>query len=471
MLRTMRSRKADLVQPAVYLASDLLALEAAFALTYLMRFRSGWFLTPLGVPPFAPYFYTSLVLLLVWAGIFYAEGLYDATRRKSIEEDVFGLGKGVVIGSLVVLALAFFLRSFSYSRSFFGVFFLMSLLFLVVGRAAARMALRRVVRHGIGVARVVLLGRTGMRDRLLETFAHLPGLGVQVIGEVEEESPDGARRPDLPVLGGYADLARVVEEQRVDLVILALPFERLAAVTHIAEVLSPTHVDVQFVPDMQRIHTSRMRLKEIAGLPFISVREVGLSGIDRIVKRSFDLTLSALGLLLLSPFLLVVATAVKFGSQGAVLYRQERLGRDNRLFYMLKFRTMRSGAETGLGPVWAAKDDPRRTWVGAWLRRLSLDELPQLWNVLRGDMSLVGPRPERAHFAQQFEQTVPRYLERHCVRSGLTGWAQVNGLRGNTPIEVRTLYDLHYIENWSLGLDMRILLRTLKSVLKGENAY
>jgi exopolysaccharide biosynthesis polyprenyl glycosylphosphotransferase len=472
MVTPTRSRRSDLLQPAVYLISDLLALELAFLGTYVVRFRSGWFLTPLGVPPFMPYLYTSLVLLLVWAGIFHAQGLYDPTRRKSIEEDVFGLIKGVIAGSLCVLALAFFLRSFSYSRSFFGLFFLASLLLLVLTRVAARGVLARVLRRGIGGTRVLFVGRTAMREQLLDTFRRLPGLGMFPVGEVA--LPGGAAdrpAPQLTVLGQLADLPVIVTEHRVDLVLLTLPFEELALVTRLADDLSPLHVDVQFVPDMHRIHTSRMRLKEIAGIPFISVREVGLSGMDRIVKRTFDLVFSALGLLLTSPLLVLIALLVKATSPGPVLYRQERLGRDNRPFQMLKFRTMRVDAESGTGPVWAQQRDPRRTAIGPFLRRLSLDELPQLWNVLTGEMSLVGPRPERAHFAEQFRATVPRYLERHRVRSGLTGWAQVNGLRGNTPIEVRTLYDLHYIENWSLGLDLRILLRTLKSVFKGENAY
>jgi exopolysaccharide biosynthesis polyprenyl glycosylphosphotransferase len=475
MVEISRRRDGDLLQPALFLLSDVVAIELAFLLTYYVRFATGWMASPLGVPPFAIYLYGSFVMLPVFLGIFYANGLYDPARRKSIEEDFAGLLRSVSFGSMVVLALAFFVRQSSYSRTFFVLFFATSLFFLFSGRVGMRGILRRNLRRGVGVTRALLLGDSPMRERLLETFHSLPGLGIVPVGLiVEYHSP--AQEPvdpasGLPILGGLDDLEHVIVDHDIDAVLLTLPFEELGLVTQIAERLGPFHVDVQFVPDMQRIRASRMRLKEIAGVPFIAVREGGLSGIDRIVKRTVDILVSAIGLIALSPLLLLLAMSIKFSSKGPVLYRQERLGRDHRPFQMLKFRTMQHGAERDSGPVVTIQNDPRRTGLGGLLRRFSLDELPQLWNVLRGDMSLVGPRPERAHFAEQFHEHIPRYLERHRVRSGLTGWAQVHGLRGNTPVELRTLYDLHYVENWSLELDLRILLRTVLHVLRGDNAY
>lgn len=457
MVEVKDHRRHDLLRPTLFLIGDLLALESAFLLSYYVRFLSGWFLVPLGVPPFGPYLWTSFILLVIWVGIFHANGLYDPTRRSSLEDDLAGLFRGVVLGSLTVLALAFFVRQLSYSRSFFGIFFWMSFIFLVLERAVVRLVLRRLFHRGIGVRRVLVVGDSPMGKKVVETYARLPGLGYRVVSVLKSTDP---RQVEEEVLRTGAEL-----------VVLALSFEHLREVAEIAERLGSHHLDVLFVPDMYRLHVSRMRMKEIAGIPFISVRDVGLSGMDRIIKRGFDIVLSAVALILLSPLLLVLAILVKLGSPGPILYRQERLGRDNRRFQMLKFRTMRVDAEDDSGPVWTKENDPRRTRIGSFLRRFSLDELPQLINVLRGDMSLVGPRPERAHFAEEFERKVPRYLERHRVRSGLTGWAQVNGLRGNTPIEDRTLYDLHYVENWSLWLDLRIILLTIKSVIKGDNAY
>ncbi len=474
---------ADLLQPTVFLLADLLSLEAAFLLTFYIRFLTGWLATPLGVPPFEQYLSASFVLLLVWAGIFYSQGLYDPTRRKRLEEDLDGLFRAVALGSMVILALAFFVRKITYSRTFFVIFFFNSLFFLAFGRLVARSVLKRYLRRGRGVVRVLFVGATAMRGRLLETFERLPELGLRAVGQIiddpEREAITGAVADGstddsgrhLAVLGSLKEIEKIVEAHAIDLVLLTLPFRQLWLVAEVADRLGDQVVDVQFVPDMKRLHSSRMRMREIAGMPFISVRNRGLTGMDRIIKRAFDIVVSALALIVISPLLLVLALAVKVTSRGPVLYRQARLGRDHQSFDMLKFRTMRVDAEESSGPVWTQQNDPRRTAIGSFLRRFSLDELPQFWNVLRGDMSLVGPRPEREVFVREFQQDIPRYLERHRVRSGLTGWAQVHGLRGNTPIEVRTLYDLYYVENWSLTLDLQILLRTFVHVLRGDNAY
>ena len=465
-------RDGDLIQPTVFLILDLIAVESAFLFSYWLRFYSGLMPAPLGIPDFTPYMVTSLSLLVIWTGIFYALGSYDPIRSKSLEDDLDRIVRGVILGSLVMLSTAFFVRSVSYSRLFFALFAASSAILLTIGRMAGRRLLRRYLRRGSASMRVLFVGNTGMRARLEQTFRETPGLGLVAVGWLSDPDEHGNEEAaaTLP-LGGIGDLESVVDEYRVDLVLLTLPFDQLHRVTLIAERIGERNVDVQFVPDMQRLHASRMRLREIAGIPFISVRQKGLTGMDRIIKRAFDLVVTSPLVILLAPVLALLAILVKLGSPGPVLYRQARLGRDNRSFEMLKFRTMRVDAEQESGPVWTVENDPRRTAMGTFLRRFSLDELPQVFNVLRGDMSLVGPRPEREVFAAQFHEKIPRYLERHRVRSGITGWAQVHGLRGNTPVEVRTLYDLYYVENWSIALDLRILLMTVVHVLRGENAY
>jgi exopolysaccharide biosynthesis polyprenyl glycosylphosphotransferase len=447
-------------------------LEAAFLATYWFRFYAGLWPTPLGIPPFITYLKTSFVVLLVFFGIFYAMKGYEARGGRSLEEELTGLFKGVVLGSLLVLALAFFFRHMTYSRSFFGLFFLSCFLFLTLGRIVARGILRLVLRRGMGATRLLLVGRNAMRGRVLRAAHELPGLALRPVGCLRLAQEAGVSEPEeLTCLGGLEDLEKVVREHQIDLVVLTLPFEQLDLVRTITERLANLTVDLQFVPDLLELHTSRVRLMDIAGIPFISVREAAMSGADRIVKRTFDLLCSAAALMVLSPLLGVIAGLVKLTSPGPVFYRQGRVGRDGRQFQMLKFRSMRSDAEAKTGPVWTVENDPRVTGIGRFLRRFSLDELPQLWNVLRGDMSLVGPRPERQVFVEKFSQELPRYFERHRVRSGLTGWAQVHGLRGNTSVEERTLYDLHYVENWSLALDVKIILMTIHHVLRGENAY
>jgi exopolysaccharide biosynthesis polyprenyl glycosylphosphotransferase len=225
------------------------------------------------------------------------------------------------------------------------------------------------------------------------------------------------------------------------------------------------------VPDLLELMTSRVRIQELYGIPFIRIKGVPMTTWNLIVKRSFDVVVSGICLILASPVLASIALLIKLDSRGPIYYSQERVGLDGRPFRLLKFRTMRVDAESGTGPVWAKKDDPRKTRIGGFLRRFSLDELPQLLNVLRGEMSIVGPRPERQHFVDQFKKEIPKYLDRHRVKTGMTGWAQVNGLRGNAPIEERTKFDVYYVENWSLVFDLKIILKTVRAVIFGTDAY
>jgi len=479
----------SLIQPTLLLVLDTLFLEAAFLLTYWFRFHAGLWPVPLGIPPFGSYLAASCIVLLVFLGIFYTSKMYTARGGGGLVEELAGLFKGVVLGSLLVLALTFFFRHMTYSRSFFGLFFLACFFSLTVGRITARWLLRRILQRGMGARRLLLVGENAMKERILRAARELPGLALLPVGWVDvpdlgvqsgdspaTETPvtepnEQALAAALPKLGDLADIDTVVREHQIDLVVLTLPFDQLSLIRSIAARFANLNCDLQFVPDLLALHTSRMRLTEVAGIPFISVREGSLSGVDRIVKRTFDIVCTVLGLLILAPLFGLLSLLIKTGSDGPVFYKQARVGRDGREFDMLKFRTMRLDAEAESGPVWTVENDPRVTPLGRFLRRFSLDELPQLWNVLRGDMSLVGPRPERMIFVEQFRQQMPRYFERHRVRSGLTGWAQVNGLRGNTSVVDRTLYDLYYVENWSLGLDVKIILMTIQHVLHGENAY
>ncbi len=494
MTETGKGRKNS-YEAVILIVSDMLMLQAAFLATYWFRFYSGIWLVPLGIPPLERYVAAGTVITLVFVGIFYAGGMYTNRGGRALEDDLLGLFKGVVLGSLLVLALAFFMRGMTYSRSFFGLFFVSTFAFLTVGRVVVRLLMRSVLKRDVPRTRVLLVGVSPMRGRILRLLRGLPGLLMEPVGWLEvpgdpDPADEKAREQEghsvldasgrrmqeaeplsLACLGSVNDIRRHVLENHIDLVLLTVSFEQLPLVSKLTVALANLNVDLQFVPDLLALHTSRMRLTEIAGIPFISVREEALSGVDRVVKRSFDVLATGLGLLLLSPLLLVLAALVKLSSPGPVFYKQARVGRDGREFDMIKFRSMRTDAEQKTGPVWTTEDDPRVTGIGKFLRRSSLDELPQLWNVLRGDMSLVGPRPERRVFVEKFSQEMPRYFERHRVQSGLTGWAQVHGLRGNTSISERTLYDLHYVENWSLTLDVKILLMTIHHVLRGDNAY
>jgi Undecaprenyl-phosphate glucose phosphotransferase len=305
-----------------------------------------------------------------------------------------------------------------------------------------------------------VIGGGALAEQVVERVREHPETGLRVVG-VLWEAPQAQRVRGVPVLGRYEEVRRVLEEHAVSRVIVALSREDAAHLEPLLAQLEDQLVDVSLVPDLLHVATLRSSVEDFDGLPMISLREGPLVGWAAIQKRVFDIAVSSIALLLAAPLLLLVALAIRLTSGAPVLYAQERMGLDGRVFQMLKFRTMVLDAERETGPVWARRGDARETRVGGFLRRTSLDELPQLWNVLRGDMSLVGPRPERPVFIEQFRREVPGYMLRHKVKAGLTGWAQVHRWRGDTSLHERVEHDLYYIRNWSLGLDLRILLMTL----------
>jgi len=286
--------------------------------------------------------------------------------------------------------------------------------------------------------------------------------GFQVVGFVDDRAGgDHIGYRGIPLLGTLAEVGEIAQRERIDHLYVALPLEEHTKLLDLVELTSRECVDVKVVPDLLQFITLRARLEDLDGLPIININDVPLQGFNSWLKRAIDVALSAAALLVLALPLAVIATLVKLTSRGAVFYAQERMGLDGKAFTVYKFRSMYDGAESETGPVWAREDDPRATPIGRWLRRLDLDELPQLWNVLRGDMSIVGPRPERPFFVEQFKHHIPQYMLRHKVKAGITGWAQVNGWRGNTSLEKRIEYDLYYIENWSVTLDLKIMWLTV----------
>jgi len=318
--------------------------------------------------------------------------------------------------------------------------------------------------------RVLIVGAGDAGRMIAQRILQAPQLGYQVVGFVD----DGQGRhvaAGLLILGPLSSLQQVIRAENVQEVVIALPDAPGAQVLDLIYECERERVLVKVFPDVFQTMAATLTISDLNGLPMLTVRDVALRGWKLSLKRAMDLVGSAVGLVLVSPLLLLIALLIKLDSPGPVFYTQVRMGLDAKPFPMIKFRSMRVGAEDETGPVWARRDDPRRTRLGAMLRRTSLDELPQLINVLLGEMSLVGPRPERPVFVEQFRQVVPRYMDRHREKAGMTGWAQVNGLRGDTSIVERTKYDLYYIENWSLLLDLKILVRQLFRGASDRNAY
>ena len=294
-------------------------------------------------------------------------------------------------------------------------------------------------------------------------------MGIKNLGFVDDRP--GLMCGDLDVLGGFADLPRLIQQYSIGHVFIALPLNRYGDARRVFDMLSQSLVEVRLVADVPDLAGLSLTTTNLDGLPVVGLRESPHFGLNIVFKRFMDILLSLFGLIVLSPLLLLVAVLVKLTSPGPIFYRQERCGLNGRLFAMLKFRSMAVNAENQTGAVWAVKNDARRTWFGAFLRRTSIDELPQLFNVLMGDMSLVGPRPERPVFIEQFRRTIPNYMARHCVKAGITGWAQVHGWRGNTSLRKRIQYDLYYITHWTPWLDLRILWMTVFHGIIHRNAY
>ena len=452
------------------LASDLVLVGACWLAAYGLRFYVvGPPLVTPEVPPLGDYLLQLVPILLVWGVAFHAFGLSRPRRLGSRLGEWVDVAKASTLGVLVLIAvMTFFFRGYEYSRVVIVYFWALSIVVLSLWRATFREGLRLLRRRGLNRRRALVVGGGDPVAEIVGALRRRPDVGVQIVGLVGER-PEGP--PPVPWLGKLEELRAVLDREPVDLVFVALPQAEYGRLPTVLAEIGDDPVTINLVPDVYGLATLRGGVEEFEGVPLIHLRESPLHGWNRVLKRATDLVLGGAGLVLAAPLMLVIAAAVRATSPGPVLLRQERMGLDGRAFRMLKFRTMRADAEAETGPVWATPDDPRRTRLGAWLRRLSLDELPQLVNVLRGEMSLVGPRPERPVFVEEFRRRFPGYMLRHKVKAGMTGWAQVNGWRGNTSLEKRLEYDLYYIERWSLAFDLKILLLTLWRGFAGKNAY
>jgi Undecaprenyl-phosphate glucose phosphotransferase len=453
------------------LTGDLCLVAGSWILAYALRFYVvGPEPVENVVPPLAPYLYMLVPILVVWGVAFHAFDLYRPRRIGSRLGEAADIAKASTMGALVlVTVMTFVFRGYEYSRLVILYFWVLSIASVWCSRAVFRELLRVARRRGFNLRSAVVVGGGELAVAVARRLQARPDLGIRVLGLVGDQKEGAA---DLTWLGGYADLRAVLDRSPLDHVVMALPHEDYGRLAGLLDAVGDEPVTIHVVPDLIRFASLRGGVEEFEGMPFIHLRESPLHGWNRVAKRAFDVAFSLAVLGGLAPVLALIAIGVKLSSPGPVLYRQERMGLDGRRFTMLKFRTMRADAEAGTGPVWAVRDDARRVGFGAFLRRLSLDELPQFVNVLRGDMSVVGPRPERPVFVEQFRRTIPGYMLRHKVKAGVTGWAQVHGLRGGeTSLERRIAFDLAYIERWSLWLDLRIIGMTVLRIVGERNAY
>lgn len=473
-LARMRKRDTfDVLSSVVAVGSDALAVFGGFWAAEWIRFESGW------IPLFHEvpltrlyYFYGALVATLLFLFIFRALGLYIRPQLGQFSEKIPRLVRAVGLGMLLAMALAFTIRiEPPFSRLVVGLSFFTVLVFFLLERAILFKVEIELARGQHSRTRVLLIGSDHVAARLKAALEQEPRLRTRVIGflEAARMEADPGALPASECKGTLDDLDALLKRREADEVILveaSIPHARMVDVILACD----RHmVAFKLVPDLFRVLTSEVEVQTVGGVPVVGLCKWPLDFFwNRAIKRAEDVAGALVGLLISAPVVALAAVWIKATSPGPVFFKQERCGEKGRCFPLFKLRTMRADAEANSGPVWTVENDPRRTRAGAFLRRFNLDELPQFWNVLKGDMSLVGPRPERPHFVEMFKEDIGRYMWRHVSKPGLTGWAQVNGMRGNTDIRERIAYDLYYLENWSLSFDFKIIARTFFST---RNAY
>lgn len=455
----MLKQRSEFFQ-SLMLLHDLLFLSVAWWLAYLIRFETDFFPEP---EPhlFRHYTIAWLLILLVWTAVFHRLDFYRPRRLSSQNREIVEVLKGCSLAMLIFLGLVFLLRDLVLSRIVVILFGISSFILLNISHVVFREGLRFLRRRGYNLRHVLLIGTPRQVDQLAQKLQAYRQFGLSIAGVYLTQQPPAQMTPVSGCLKDTGELNRLVKSGTIDQIFVTLPLEQAGKLVEIQQWLEDEPITLHFIPDVGDLAKLRGRMEEFDGLPIISLQSSPLHGWNSCLKRIMDLSVGGLALVFFSPLMLLIAIMIKLTSSGSILYRQERMGLDGKQFRILKFRTMVKNAEQSTGPVWAVADDPRVTPLGRILRATSLDELPQLINVLRGEMSLVGPRPERPVLIKYFRKSIPGYMLRHKVKAGMTGWAQVNGWRGNTSLESRIEHDLDYIGNWSIWRDIKILALTV----------
>ncbi len=445
---------------------------ASYVIAYEIRFE-----TPLDDPmiPHLPmYMYMEALPFLIISYIFlyYQFGLYRSKRLGGRRKELVNIINANTVGFIGFVSVLYVINQTDFARSMLVIFGVVNIMLETLMRNIIRYILHFIRKKGYNKKYLLLVGYSKSAEEYIRRIRLNPHWGYEVCGILDDRVPAGTLLRGVKVLGRIANLDVILPENKIMEIAITLPLDEYSKLERIVEKCEKSGVHTQFIPDYNRVIPSRPIMEDVEGLPVINIRNVPLTATEnRFVKRTMDIVGSILMLIIFSPIFLAAAIAVRVSSKGPVIYRQERVGLHNTKFIMYKFRTMELQKESEEKKGWTTQNDPRVTKVGRVLRRTSMDELPQLINILKGDMSIVGPRPERPQFVAQFKEEIPRYMVKHQVRPGLTGWAQVNGLRGDTSIKDRIKFDIYYIENWSVLFDIRIMFMTVFRGLINKNAY
>lgn len=472
-----KSQKGEFLVPLFNILSDVIAIEASFFLAYWLRF----YFRPLvdifpfmgEIPPLQGYIKLSLMVIPVWILVFQARKMYRPKRVVFIFDEFFLIGRLVTFGIIFSFGLIFFYRVFPYSRLVFVLIWAISIILITLGRYIVLKYEKNLYNKGRSLKDALIIGNTQTAFDIYNNFLKHKYAGFNIAGFVEEDGYKGTSyMPAGARLGGYSNIVELIQEHNIETVLVTIPSQEHDKLLDLMKACEGENVEFLMVPDFLEVITSSVRVQEIDGIPFLKIKSIPMNIWNRILKRLFDFLFALSVILVSSPLFIGLAILVKLTSKGPVFYKQERLSMTGRKFYMIKFRSMREDAEKSTGAVYVKKGDSRYTPIGEFLRKYSLDELPQFINVLRGEMSIVGPRPEREHFINMFKNKIPKYLDRHRVKCGITGWAQVNGLRGSdSSIEKRIEYDIYYIEHWSIIFDLKIIIKTLKEMFFSKAAF
>lgn len=468
-----KSTKIEILLPVLTIFFDMAAILIAYYISYQIRFFTSFnkiFPVTEGIPEIGSYLLFAVITIPVWIVIFQQNKLYKLNRNVFVFDEFFQIFKCVTISTIFSIGIIFFfVRSFSFSRLVFMLIWLDSTLLIVFFRYFTLKLEKTFYNKRIGLKNVAVVGSNDIAVKILNRFTTNVYVGFNVIGYfAKQQNPDYI--DDFFYLGDYEKIPEMIKKYGINKILISVGLKDQNDVFILMKLCQGINVEFMLYPDYMEIITSKVKIEHIDGIPFMKLKSIPMNTWNKMLKRIFDIVFSVLILFLVSPLFVVIAIFVKLTSKGPVFYSQERVGLDQKKFRIIKFRSMIANAEKD-GPVFTSRDEDRYTKIGKILRRFSVDELPQFFNVLKGDMSIVGPRPEREYFINQLKDTVVNYLERHRVKSGITGWAQVNGYRGSTTsMQTRIDYDIYYIENWSLAFDVKIIIKTLKETFFSRTA-
>ena len=471
-----KTSSIEIIVPLLTVLADAVAILLAFLLSYFIRFHFEPFLkfwpVTKGIPELTGYIEFALLIIPVWLLVFQSKKMYRLRRSVFVMDEFFVIIKCVTIGMLFAMGLVFVLKGdFPYSRLVFALIWATSIVLITVGRYLTLKLEKSLYNKGYGMSKAAILGTNEMAAGFFAKVERDRFAGYDLAGYFDYSGSGTNFLEGKTYLGDVADIPDRIRELEIKKIFISIPSSKHEIIEELLRVCEGINVELMYTPDFVDLITSRVKIEEIDGLPFMKLKKMPMSIWNKILKRMFDIVFSVIFIALLSPVLIIVSLLVKLTSRGPLFYKQERVGLDGQKFMILKFRSMKVDAEKS-GPQMARRDDERYTPIGKFLRKYSIDELPQFFNVLGGSMSIVGPRPEREFFINTMKESIRRYLERHRVKCGITGWAQVNGARGSdSSIQQRIDYDIYYIENWSIAFDLKIIFKTLKEVFFSERAF